>query len=164
MFVFSLVLFSHTDSNLISTADAFGMCSVPNDATDSSSKGRAVARTRRAVEHKLQMQTTVSEFLRRKAVERQTTGVRMESKEDGTLWYHPVSLSALVSLIQRYSDEERKLVVGNTSIGIFKHNHPRVYIDVQDVAELKVRIQREAVSRDRERSFGERKVSTERYI
>jgi len=55
-----------------------------------------------------------------------------------TMWFHPLSITALLQLIVKYQSSWRKLVVGNTSIGIYKNDHPSVFIDVKDIPDLLV--------------------------
>lgn len=50
-------------------------------------------------------------------------------------WYRPLSLSEVYDLMKAYAGQNLKLVVGNTSIGIYP-DLPNVYVDVSLVPEL----------------------------
>ena len=62
-----------------------------------------------------------------------TSKIQKEERQ----WYNPISLSAVYSLIQNYQNYVRKLVVGNTSTGIFKETADAdIFINLRNVAEL----------------------------
>ncbi|MBI3716859.1 MAG: FAD binding domain-containing protein, partial [Betaproteobacteria bacterium] len=56
----------------------------------------------------------------------------------GHKWFRPLSLPQVHALMQAHGEQEIKLVVGNTSVGIpgVRPLHPQVYIDISHVAEL----------------------------
>lgn len=62
----------------------------------------------------------------------------LKSQAYGKLWYHPISLSALYQLMNQIPAAERRLLVGNTSTGIYKKDGftPRVLVDIRDIQEL----------------------------
>ena len=55
----------------------------------------------------------------------------------GRQWFHPTSLNDLYSLIVHFQNSFKKLVVGNTSIGIYKETaNADIFIYIRDVNEL----------------------------
>jgi xanthine dehydrogenase/oxidase len=76
----------------------------------------------------------VDEFLREQRQAKHLLAV--QNQTNGTMWFHPLSLSALSQLIVHYQSSWRKLVVGNTSIGIYKDDRPTVLIDIKNIPDL----------------------------
>lgn len=63
--------------------------------------------------------------------------VQLDTSGAQRLWFHVYNLSDLYSLIQTYQSSVRKIVVGNTSIGIYKDTaNADVFFYVRDVVEL----------------------------
>jgi len=71
----------------------------------------------------------------RKILLRQTV-TRADGTESVVQWAHPLTLDALVSLIQTYPDANKKYVVGNTSSGIYSDADVELYIDIRNIPDL----------------------------
>eukprot|EP01099_Mayorella_cantabrigiensis_P001206 TRINITY_DN1507_c0_g1_i3.p1 TRINITY_DN1507_c0_g1~~TRINITY_DN1507_c0_g1_i3.p1 ORF type:complete len:1134 (-),score=243.29 TRINITY_DN1507_c0_g1_i3:1283-4684(-) len=56
---------------------------------------------------------------------------------DGITWETPQSLTELYSLLDKYDPSTTKIVLANTSSGIYKDLNPTVYIDLQYISDLK---------------------------
>jgi len=56
---------------------------------------------------------------------------------DGITWLTPSTLDQLYSYLDQYDPETTKLIIGNTSSGIYKDDKPTVYIDLQNISDLK---------------------------
>lgn len=86
-------------------------------------------------------QADVSQFLRSSLPKRST--FRSEATDSDSIpdqYFHAVSMEALFQLMQLYPASDRKLIVGNTSIGIYKKQHQPIYIDIRDIEELNVTV------------------------
>eukprot|EP01114_Cavostelium_apophysatum_P000968 TRINITY_DN1083_c0_g1_i1.p1 TRINITY_DN1083_c0_g1~~TRINITY_DN1083_c0_g1_i1.p1 ORF type:complete len:1374 (-),score=383.49 TRINITY_DN1083_c0_g1_i1:31-4152(-) len=55
---------------------------------------------------------------------------------NGVTWLTATQMSDIFSFMNEYNGSDIKLVVGNTSSGVFKEDHPNVLIDVSNVEEL----------------------------
>eukprot|EP00051_Salpingoeca_urceolata_P009950 m.120900 g.120900 ORF g.120900 m.120900 type:complete len:1312 (+) comp16518_c0_seq3:946-4881(+) len=56
--------------------------------------------------------------------------------DDGTVWRRPANLAAVFADLKTFASRAIKLVVGNTSVGVFKHDKADVLLDVSRVPEL----------------------------
>ena len=75
----------------------------------------------------------IKEFLQKAKTNPRDVRISKENRQ----WYHPVSLASVYSLILNYPNQVKKLVVGNTSIGIYKDTADAdVFIYIRDVKEL----------------------------
>jgi xanthine dehydrogenase/oxidase len=61
---------------------------------------------------------------------------RLEFGRENSLWLRPKTLDEVLEIKNKYSSKEVKLVVGNTSIGIYKKETPKVLVDISDIPNL----------------------------
>lgn len=56
------------------------------------------------------------------------------------IWIRPSSLDEILGALEKAAEEnvELKLVVGNTSAGIYKNMEPKVFIDISNISQLKI--------------------------
>lgn len=61
---------------------------------------------------------------------------RLHFKRGGVEWIRPPTLADALAVLKSHPVGTVKPVVGNTSIGIYKEDRPRVYLDIQHIPEL----------------------------
>eukprot|EP00039_Didymoeca_costata_P013650 m.211254 g.211254 ORF g.211254 m.211254 type:complete len:1324 (+) comp15833_c0_seq4:23-3994(+) len=60
----------------------------------------------------------------------------VRSSVNGTMWITPSTLEELFSTLQAHSKDIVRVVVGNTSTGIYKHNVADVLVDISKISDL----------------------------
>ncbi|XP_020903902.1 xanthine dehydrogenase isoform X2 [Exaiptasia diaphana] len=60
-----------------------------------------------------------------------------EVKETDSLWFNPVALQDMYTLLAKYSDKRTRIVGGNTGKGIYDDGSFDVFIDVNQIPEIK---------------------------
>jgi xanthine dehydrogenase/oxidase len=61
---------------------------------------------------------------------------RLQFEREGSLWLRPKTLDEVLDIKNKYSGKGLKLVVGNTSVGIYKAEIPEVLVDISDIPDL----------------------------
>jgi xanthine dehydrogenase/oxidase len=61
---------------------------------------------------------------------------RLEFRRKNSLWLRPNTLEEVLEIKNAYLGKDLKLVVGNTSMGIYKKRMPEVLVDISDVPDL----------------------------
>ena len=65
----------------------------------------------------------------------------LNDKISNYIWYRPVNLNSLYSLMNHYQSYDCKLVVGNTSQIVYKTEDPKIYFDISMIPELNSKTQ-----------------------